>query len=499
MKRNVLLRVASLALVLLMLLAIVCSCSPDSDKSDQPDDPNKPDDPNTPGDGDDSDDTNYTANVPAGYTCNDETFTVYAYPEDVFVWKDFDWQNNGIDGDRIGSAVYKRTSKVEEDLHVTIEYYCGNSYSDPAEFRTSASTGEGAFDIANVTMLNHISMVQQGLLAEINSYGKLDLTAPWWDQNILPDLSINHMNFCLTGDIGTMYKRCIACIIFNKEMLSSNNLENPYPLVTGRKWTLETMVEMGQQVSEDLDANDAWNEKDRFGLIYFSDVLSAMEISCGVPYATKNEDDIPEVTLYCDEAIDVLETAAELLFDETLSYNVTSHGQDESLMWSMFMNNQALFYYGELHSAEDMRASDYDFGILPMPLYDDTQEEYRHTVNPNVAAVLVIPLDNTAEERTSYILDSLGAASKNLLTPAYYDLNLKGVTTRDTESTVSLDIIISTMSYDMGYLYLADTGAMLRDLCNTKSTAFASKYKTYENSLNSTIEKIVKALEDRYS
>ena len=78
------------------------------------------------------------------------------------------------------------------------------------------SEDETKFDIGNIVMLKHIDMVQQGLLAEINSYGELDLEAPWWDQNIRPDLAINDMNFCLTGDIGTMYKRSIAVMIFNK-------------------------------------------------------------------------------------------------------------------------------------------------------------------------------------------------------------------------------------------------------------------------------------------
>ena len=40
------------------------------------------------------------------------------------------------------------------------------------------------------------------------------------------------------------------------------------------------------------------------------------------------------------------------------------------------MSNRALFYYGELHSAEDMRASESDFGIMPMPKFDEKQEQY---------------------------------------------------------------------------------------------------------------------------
>ena len=165
----------------------------------------------------------------------------------------------------------------------------------------------------------------------------------------------------------------------------------------------------------------------------------------------------------------------------------------------MFMADQALFYYGELHSAEDMRASESDFGIMPMPLYDEYQESYHHTVNPNVAAVIVIPTTNTEELLTSYALDSLGAASKNTLTPAYYDINLQGIVSRDEESAVTLDLVISTLSYDPGYQYILEAGAMLRNLVQSKSSSFTSSYEAQESVMTTKIEKILEAIQDKYS
>jgi hypothetical protein len=134
-----------------------------------------------------------------------------------------------------------------------------------------------------------------------------------------------------------------------------------------------------------------------------------------------------------------------------------------------------------------------------MPLYDTYQESYHHTVNPNVAAVLVIPLTNEDAERTSYIIDSLGAASKNILTPAYYDINLKGVISRDDESQISLDIAISTLRYDMGYLYIAETGALLRNLCNTRTDGFASAWAAQESAMQTKIDDIVEAVLSKYN
>ena len=167
-------------------------------------------------------------------------------------------------------------------------------------------------------------------------------------------------------------------------------------------------------------------------------------------------------------------------------------------MWEIFMDNRALFYYGELHSAEDMRATEYEFGIMPMPKYDEYQESYRHTINAGVAAVIVIPKTNMELDRTAYILDSLGAASKNILTPAYYDINLKGIISKDEESTVSLDIIISTMSYDIGFMYISQPSSMLRRLGRNFSTNLASESQSIETPSNAEIEKIVDAIASHY-
>ena len=489
-------RLLALLVVACMMLSVFCACADDTTEEGQdPDDQGQQGNTDNPGD-QVEEDIVYTADIPEGYSAGGQDFTVYTFPEEVFVWKDFDWQHVGtLNSDRINDAVFQRSSQVAEELDLNINFFCGQSYADPAEFKNSCSSGDGEFAIGNITMLNHIAMVQSGYLMDLNTYGEIDLEAPWWDQNIQSDLSILDKNFALTGDIGTMYKRSIAIIIFNKVMMRNLGEADPYEYIDTHEWTIEKLVEMAGEVSMDLDSNDKWDENDRYGMIYFSDVICAMEIGAGVKYA-EIIDGVPELTINSDEAIDVLNLAAELLYDKELSYN--NSGFTEENMWRMFMADQALFYYGELHSAEDMRASESDFGLMPIPLYDEYQEEYHHTVNPNVAAVIVIPITNLDETLTSYALDALGAASKNILTPAYYDINLQGVVSRDEESAVTLDLVISTLAYDPGYQYIAEAGAFLRNLVASKSTSFASAYAGQESVMQSKIDKIVEAIETKY-
>ena len=172
-------RLLARLVVACMMLSVFCACADDTTEEEQnPDDQGQQGNTDKPDD-EEEEDIVYTADIPAGYSGGGDTFTVYTFPEEVFVWKDFDWQHAGtLNSDRINDAVFSRSSQVAEELDIVVDWYCGVSFDDPAEFRTDITSGEGQFDIGNIVMLKHIDMVQQGLLAEINSYGELDLEAP---------------------------------------------------------------------------------------------------------------------------------------------------------------------------------------------------------------------------------------------------------------------------------------------------------------------------------
>ena len=102
-------------------------------------------------------------------------------------------------------------------------------------------------------------------------------------------------------------------------------------------------------------------------------------------------------------------------------------------------------------------------------------------------------MTNTAYTETGYILDTLGAESKNLLTPAYYNTTLIGKVTRDEESARSLDVIISTVRYDIGYLAGLNMSSLLYSMANARQTNLASQYEKRANSFQKSLDKLVAA------
>ena len=440
----------------------------------------------------------FSADIPEGTDYGGATFTVLTYPDNGEIWGDVDWNATEVTGEVLNDAVYNRMQYVDDLLNVKITPAYMPSSGDTGTLTASVNSADGAYQVATLAMQNSFSMAQNGVIHELNTFSKngtLDLTAPWWDPNILGDLSILGMNFALTGDIGTMYKKSIGVIMFNKVILNDHQLENPYEIMKEGRWTIDTMVDMGTKVHEDLDGDGKMTQEDRFGLICFCDMIALAMIGCDVDFCTKNGDDIPENTFMSERAVSVVEKLSTLMYNPDITYSWSRAGVGEQPAFAMYQSDKSLFYYGELHAVATMRDMESDFGIMPMPKFEETQDSYHHCVNPNVCATIVIPKDNVQYEMTGTVMDALGAESKNTLTPAYYEVNLKGKVSRDEESTQSLDIIISTIKYDIGYLAGLGISSMLYSMADSYNTDLASQFQKQTKVVTKTLEKLVSKFE----
>ena len=146
---------------------------------------------------------------------------------------------------------------------------------------------------------------------------------------------------------------------------------------------------------------------------------------------------------------------------------------------TLFMQDEGLFASFELHNLNKLREMESDFGILPNPLYDETQDNYYSTINGNVASMLVFPSDCPDTERAAYTVDVMGAISKNILTPAYIESYLKGKVSRDNESEESINIVFDSIRYDLGFCYSwGNLGSFVQQLFEQKKEGLATAYQT---------------------
>ena len=154
----------------------------------------------------------------------------------------------------------------------------------------------------------------------------------------------------------------------------------------------------------------------------------------------------------------------------------------------MFENNLGLLCVADISSISKFRGMETDFGILPFPKNDESQDKYYTRVIdgwincvPNYASDL---------ERTSIIMEALAVESKNYTVPAYYEVALRTKHARDDESLDMLDIIHATRTVDLGDTFYMDAVRNVYvGVITSKKNGFASAVEKKLNSINKTLQK----------
>jgi len=141
---------------------------------------------------------------------------------------------------------------------------------------------------------------------------------------------------------------------------------------------------------------------------------------------------------------------------------------------------------------EKFRGMEANFGIVPLPKFDEAQTQYYSVVNPYTGVLLGVPKSVQDLERTSIILEAMAAESRYTLQPAYYDVVLQRKYTRDDESQEMLDIIFGNRIYDIGAVY--SFGNVFLDfiaLCNKSNRDVVSYYDKKSGAMQKAIDKLV--------
>ncbi|MBQ4598506.1 MAG: extracellular solute-binding protein [Clostridia bacterium] len=420
-------------------------------------------------------------------------------------WEWNDFQSEGEDSSVVDSAIYRRNAYMSEKYNVNITNEDVVAYSSSMGTGTGYvkiyreyMAGESTYDAAMVGTYDVATLAYNGYLADLNSIEYLDLSKPYWDQKANEDLSMNGKMFYTTGDISVADNRATYVLFFSKSMLKNYNLEDPYELVRENKWTLEKFGTMVKSVGEDVDQNGVYDKNDVFGLLTPTDTHLAILSAAQERVCTINDDGQIGLTFYSERIVNLYDKYLEIVGDHSHTYNyqynymtgatgLTSTNEERI---AMFNSDKALFYSHTMFYMDHLRDLDNDFGILPYPKYDETQNSYGNLVSAWHSQFLCVPAMVQDQARTGIILEELAYYGKEVLTPAYYEKTLVGQYTRDEESAEMLDIIFSNLVYDVGIYYNIGTykdqlAAMVRT-----GKSLTTIYETYKRTADAKIEKI---------
>ncbi len=481
-------KLVCLLMALLMLVPFVAACNDSSDKTTN--DAGKDS-------GDDAQTNEAGEVIPPvpDVTYDGYEFIVYMTdrnPDPVIV-RDFQMSEEEATVNVLNEALYKRNQQMQEEFDIIItpivEYASNNTGTQKIRQANQANTH--TYDLCIIGTASVSNLAMSGDLKDLNAYGEIDLTKSWWDQNINRDLAVDGKVFYTTGDISLVATQAMYGLMFNKEMFDSRNLEYPYQLVKEGKWTFDKMKELSIMVSDDVDGNEKMDAYDQYGFGWINSTCVAFLNAAGERVAEVNYDGEIELTITSERAAQAVIDYIEFTSDKTHAFNgqAGTSGLTDKTAIGMFADGQLLFRAGEHLCFPHLRDTELEYGILPLPKYDESQEQYYTPVGSWDGSYVCLPVSTEDEERTSTIIERTAYISSEIVTPAYYERTLEGKYVRDEDSYDMITLEIENRMYDIGLMY--DFGGLQTSITNL-STNFRTQFSSMLRSVQASAEKAIR-------
>jgi len=418
-------------------------------------------------------------------------------------WENIDLSAEADSGEVISDAVYRRNSTIEGKYNITIKetHLMYDNFFKAMQKEIKAGTGD--YDLFSPRIIDSSKYMQEGYFVNLQTAPYIDLTKPWYNQNGIEEMTINNKLFIVISDILLSSNDATSITIFNKKLLQANGFDLPYALVKEDKWTVDKLYEMAKAISKDLNGDGLMTPADdQWGYLIWTDAMVSYLHSGGQRLVSKDKDGVPVVTFNTSKTYQVMEKAFKLLYDESITGNVQkpafinagdeAWSQRESVFESIFTSDRAAFSWVRLYMIPRLRTMDTDFGIVPVPKYDESIKGYPSTVNVHHACALGIPVTVEDLERTAIIMEALAAESRYTVQPAYYEISLKTKHSRDDESAEMLDLILKNRVIDIGDIYnFGGLGGDFYGLSLTNDTNLVSFYDKHENIVLKDIQKVI--------
>ena len=446
----------------------------------------------------------YESAVPEDVRFNGETFSILSREDNAFSDPlQFEVAADESSSDVVNQAVYERNLVVEERFGIEIKNYAiAGQYDVKDDFQTtfinSILSGAGEYDLI---------LGQQAYMAETGiqdyftniydlPYLKDNLDAEYYIQDLVDELTIDGKMYYLVSDYCLTYWDNLWVMFYNKQLAENYNIENLYDLVRNGEWTFDKLVELSRGMYNDLNGDNWPGEEDQYGFIIDIDNTppSFFAVFDNLP-TTKHDDGTVEMTVDQGKMVSILEKFISFKQSECVYYDSIHSNkiQDDNPLDIMFSGDRALFYTSVLYKARKFRSMETDFGIIPMPKWDENQTDY-YTESFDHYSVIMVPIDCQNKEKAGAVIDVLSAISYSTVLPAYYDVALKNKFARDEDSAEMLDIIRENVKVNFGLFFDSlDIARSMRVLVPQDNTNYVSFYASNEKMYNRNIKKVLES------
>ncbi len=359
----------------------------------------------------------------------------------------------------------------------------------------AVTSGDTTYDVVYPRLYEAASMYQKDYFLNLHDVPNIDLEKPWWDGNCVDSLSMAGKLLSVATSINVNDKDATAALAFNKGYATDLGLPDIYSIVLEGEWTYDKLMELAEGAASDTDGNGTMEDTDMWGLLGGHDVMSSFWYGSGELMVTKDENDLFSFTFGSERSITAAERVVNLMNQNWFLNHHMIANMDDIYYAQLFETGHGLFFWMRLDEVTNMRAGETDFGIIPTPKYEASQDKYYSMVSQHTTGLMSIPLVQTGDALSNLgiILEAMAAESHYELIPTYIEESLKTKYSRDAESAEMLDIIINNRVYDPMLVYnfgsFADT---FQNWGGANNTQIASSLQKQQKPIEKMLDRFIK-------
>ena len=414
--------------------------------------------------------------------------------------------NDEQDGNVINDVVAERNNFIEETYGIKIELLSEDYPNQKID--DMLATGLDTYDVIVGDVFNMMPKVTSGAFHKLNDL--LLLENDWWDQNSIKFLSPAGDTYMVAGDALICDDIFTYLVLFNKDMYEDQGLTaeygSMYEMVDAGEWTYDRLHTIAKAVSKP-DPDGKWtNVNCTYGLLGDAYGSTMMVSGAGVSTVELTEDGF-NLVVGSQKSIDVFQKVQSLMGDTAACCYVEQIPESWSGISSIFKNNRGLYYLTVANGIVTLRQSATEeeavnFGVVPIPKYNEEQEEYYSGINAYQSEVITIPSTNKENlDVTVYALEAMAYYSKNPATgkslkEAYYETVLKLQSVESDDDARMLDIVFGNRLYDLGGIYNWGGLIGVYSHCLRNNAGLASYWESIQGKVESEMDATLEAYEN---
>ncbi len=397
----------------------------------------------------------------------------------------------------LNNTVFEMNTMVEEYLGVELAYENLTDIVTGGEvFNTVQPTIMSGDDIYQLCILHpyysYNSFISQNYAMDFYQLEELDLDQPYWNREVMEQLSINDHAYIGLGDI---CKYTLDIFYCNKDLLNDAKRAIPYDLVRSGAWTMDELIALTTGLYVD-DGNGKHDNKDTYGFAALWDANASTFMQASDIYIlTRNEEETFELSMYGERLLSLYDKLLAWSKDES-SY-LWSYGNSYNPDQNMDFLNGKIYMTHNAIGTQYLNA-DFEVGILPMPKYDAAQENYAHV---NWGNNIVLPSTVKDKEMVGRVLEMMAFYTRTHVLQIYYNDVLQLRVSDAPDDREMVELIYNTVVFDPGIAY-CDGYTSLWNLVYLPTFTIldgqeniSSYYKRNERGTNQALKKLFKVKE----